>query len=266
MRGLIPHPVLRRQREISASPASSACVSSLPTARQQRSFARSMWSRETGPRKRRVCFARSLSRRSRRSSCSAAPLTPTPVGEAEGYTSVSLGIAVHSEADDHPQHLLRSADLALYRAKEQGRARFQVFDPRMHEEAVRRLRLETDLRRALERNQFRLHYQPVVSLDTGRIVAVEALLRWEHPERGLVPPGEFIHVAEETGLITEISRWVLEQACRQCQMWRREHGDDAPETVWVNMSIHQLIEGGLARQTADVLHAPRSDTTPLPTE
>ena len=181
--------------------------------------------------------------------------TPIVVGEDEAYTSVSLGIAVHSEADDHPQHLLRSADLALYRAKEQGRARFQVFDPRMHEEAVRRLRLETDLRRALERNQFRVHYQPVVSLDSGRIVAVEALLRWEHPERGLVPPGDFIHVAEEAGIISEISRWVLEQACRQCQLWRREHGDDAPESVWVNLSVRQLAEGGLPRQVSEVLQS-----------
>ena len=191
---------------------------------------------------------------------------PIRIGEDEAYASVSLGIAVFSDADDHPQHLLRSADLALYRAKEQGRARYQVFDPRMHEEAVRRLRLETDLRRALERDQFRLHYQPVVSLDSGRIVAVEALLRWEHPERGLVPPGEFIHVAEETGLITEISRWVLEQACRQCQMWRREHGDDAPESVWVNLSIRQLIEGGLVRQVADVLQALRFDPKRLTLE
>ena len=192
--------------------------------------------------------------------------TPITVGEDEAYTSVSLGIAVHSEADDHPQHLLRSADLALYRAKEQGRARFQVFDPRMHEEAVRRLRLETDLRRALERNQFRLHYQPVVSLDTGRIVAVEALLRWEHPERGLVPPGDFIHVAEEAGIISEISRWVLEQACRQCQSWRREHGDDAPESVWVNLSMRQLAEGGLARQVSEVLQSLRFEPKRLTLE
>ena len=192
--------------------------------------------------------------------------TPITVGEDEAYTSVSLGIAVHSEADDHPQHLLRSADLALYRAKEQGRARFQVFDPRMHEEAVRRLRLETDLRRALERNQFRLHYQPVVSLDTGRIVAVEALLRWEHPERGLVPPGDFIHVAEEAGIISEISRWVLEQACRQCQSWRREHGDDAPESVWVNLSMRQLAEGGLARQVSEVLQSLRFEAKRLTLE
>ncbi|HEY2377038.1 MAG TPA: EAL domain-containing protein [Gemmatimonadaceae bacterium] len=191
---------------------------------------------------------------------------PIKVGEDEAYASVSLGIAVHSNADDHPQHLLRSADLALYRAKEQGRARFQVFDPRMHEEAVRRLRLETDLRRALERNQFRLHYQPVVSLKSGRIVAVEALLRWEHPERGLVPPAEFVHVAEETGLISDVSRWVLEQACRQCQMWRREHGDDAPESVWVNVSVRQLAEGGLARQVEEVLQSLRFDPKRLTLE
>jgi diguanylate cyclase (GGDEF)-like protein len=181
--------------------------------------------------------------------------TPVDLGEDEAYTSVSIGVAVHNDADDHPQNLLRSADLALYRAKEQGRGRFQVFDPRMHEEAVRRLRLETDLRRALERDQFRLHYQPVVSLDSGRIVAVEALLRWEHPERGLVAPGDFIHVAEDTGLITDIGQWVLEQACRQCQLWRREHGDDAPESVWVNLSVRQLAEGDLAHQVSQVLKA-----------
>jgi diguanylate cyclase (GGDEF)-like protein len=188
------------------------------------------------------------------------------IGEDEAYASVTLGIAVHSEADDHPQHLLRSADLALYRAKEQGRGRYQVFDPRMHEEAVRRLRLETDLRRALERDQFRVYYQPVVSLDSGRIVAVESLLRWEHPERGLVAPGDFIHVAEETGLITDISRWVLEQSCRQLQLWRREHGDDAPESVWVNLSMRQLAEGGLVRQVADVLQALRFEPKRLTLE
>jgi diguanylate cyclase (GGDEF)-like protein len=192
--------------------------------------------------------------------------TPIRIGEDEAFASVSLGIAVHGDADDHPQHMLRSADLALYRAKEQGRARFQVFDPRMHEEAVRRLRLETDLRRALERNQFRVHYQPVVSLDSGRIVAVEALLRWEHPERGLIPPADFIHVAEETGLIADISRWVLEQACRQCQMWRREHGDDAPDSVWVNLSVRQLVEGGLVKQVADVIQSLRFDPKRLTLE
>ena len=178
---------------------------------------------------------------------------PIRVGEEETYTSASIGIAVRAEYEEHPQHLLRSADLALYRAKEQGRARYQVFDPRMHAEAVRRLRVETDLRRAVQRQQFRLHYQPVVSLESGRIVAVEALLRWEHPERGLVGPNEFISVAEETGLIGEIGRWVLEQACRQCQTWRREQGEDAPQSVWVNLSVRQFAEGDLAREVAEIL-------------
>ena len=191
---------------------------------------------------------------------------PIRIGDDEAFVSVSLGVAVHGDADDHPQHLLRNADLALYRAKEQGRGRFQVFDPRMHEEAVRRLRLESDLRLALERDQFRLHYQPVVSLETGRIVAVEALLRWEHPDRGLVAPGDFIHVAEETGLITDITRWVLEQACRQCQYWRHEHGDDAPESVWVNLSVRQLAQGGLIRQVSEVLQALRFDPKRLTLE
>jgi len=192
--------------------------------------------------------------------------TSVRIGEDEAFTSVSIGIAVHGEADDHLQQMLRNADLALYRAKEQGRGRFQVFDPRMHEEALRRLRLEADLRLALERDQFRLHYQPVVSLESGRIVAVEALLRWEHPERGLVLPGDFIHVAEETGLITDITRWVLEQACRQSQYWRHEHGDDAPQSVWVNLSVKQLTEGGLVRQVAEVLQALRFDAERLTLE
>ena len=178
---------------------------------------------------------------------------PVRLGEDEAYTSVSIGIAVRAEYEEHPQHMLRSADLALYRAKEQGRARFQVFDPRMHAEAVRRLRVETDLRRAVARQQFRLHYQPVVSLDNGRIVAVEALLRWEHPERGLVGPNEFISVAEETGLIAEIGRWVLEQACRQCQTWQREQGDDAPQSIWVNLSVRQFGQGDLARDVSQIL-------------
>ena len=180
---------------------------------------------------------------------------PVRLGDEETFTSVSIGIAVRAEYEEHPQHLLRSADLALYRAKEQGRARFQVFDPRMHAEAVKRLRLETDLRRAIERQQFRLHYQPVVSLESGRIVAVEALLRWEHPERGMVPPSDFITVAEETGLINEIGRWVLEQACRQCQAWRRDQGDDAPQSVWVNLSVKQFGQGDLAQIVGDVLRS-----------
>jgi EAL domain-containing protein (putative c-di-GMP-specific phosphodiesterase class I) len=125
----------------------------------------------------------------------------------------------------------------------------------MHAEAVQRLRLETDLRRAVDRGQFHVHYQPVVSLESGRVVAVEALLRWQHPERGLVAPADFIPVAEETGLIGEIGRWVLDQACRQCQAWRREHGDDAPQSVWVNLSVRQFADGDLARQVAQILRA-----------
>ena len=178
---------------------------------------------------------------------------PMRVGDDEVFASVSVGIAARGEADEPAQHYLRSADLAMYRAKERGRGQFQLFDPAMHEEAMRRLRMETDLRRALERDQLMLHYQPVVSLATGRIVAVEALLRWEHPERGMVPPAEFIPVAEEAGLICDIGRWVLRRACRQLQAWRQDHGEDAPDSVWVNLSVKQFAQPSFARDVAQVL-------------
>jgi diguanylate cyclase (GGDEF)-like protein len=178
---------------------------------------------------------------------------PIVVGEEEAVISASIGVAVRSERDESPPQMMRNADLALYRAKEQGRSRFQLFDPRMHAQAVQRLRLEADLRGAIERKQFQVHYQPVMSLETGRVAAVEALVRWEHPERGLVAPADFIPVAEETGMIGEIGRWVLEQACRQCQAWRRDHGDDAPQSVWVNLSVRQFAEGDLARRVAETL-------------
>ncbi|HKO16441.1 MAG TPA: EAL domain-containing protein [Gemmatimonadaceae bacterium] len=180
---------------------------------------------------------------------------PLAVGDSEVFTSASIGIALATHADEPPQHLLRSADLALYRAKEHGRARFEMFDPRMHTRAVERLRLETDLRRALERDQLTLHYQPVVSLGTGGILASEALLRWEHPVRGTVAPAEFIPIAERTGLIIDIGRWVLERACAQLQHWESSYGYDAPQSVWVNISAKQFGQPDLARQVADVLSA-----------
>jgi EAL domain-containing protein (putative c-di-GMP-specific phosphodiesterase class I) len=141
--------------------------------------------------------------------------------------------------------MLRSADMAMYRAKASGKARYEMFDRRMHAQALARLQTETDLRRALERHEFAVHYQPIVALDTGRICGMEALVRWHHPERGIVGPGEFIPVAEETGLIVPIGRWVLEQACRQLAAWQRMHARAQPLSMCVNLSVRQIAQSDL---------------------
>jgi diguanylate cyclase (GGDEF)-like protein len=176
---------------------------------------------------------------------------PVRIGDGEVFTSASIGIALEQKGKDSGQCLLRSADIAMYRAKEHGRARFEVFDPPMHAAAVERLRTETELRRALERDQLVLHYQPVVSLVTGSLVAVEALIRWNHPERGLVAPADFIPIAERTGIIREMGEWVLGRACEQLKSWEREFGYEAPQSVWVNVSAKQF-SNRLVRDVGDV--------------
>lgn len=181
--------------------------------------------------------------------------TPIAVRDSEVFTSASIGIALSGRADDASQHLLRSADLAMYRAKEHGRGRFEVFDPAMHTAAMDRLRLETDLRRAIERDQLILHYQPVFSLTTGGVVAVEALIRWQHPERGLIPPLDFIPVAERTGMIKEIGYWVLARACEQLKRWEREFGYGAPQSVWINVSPKQFAQCDLAQQVEELFES-----------
>src|SRR5437773_9936767 len=145
---------------------------------------------------------------------------PFILGGKEVFTSVSIGIALSNTAYEHAEDMLRDADTAMYRAKSLGKARFEVFDADMRASVMARLQLETDLRGALEREEFRNFYQPIVSLDSGRIVGFEALLRWQHPTRGLLGPEEFILVAEETGLIRELGWWNLREACRQMSDWR----------------------------------------------
>ncbi len=167
---------------------------------------------------------------------------------AEVTTSASMGIVTSSMHHDQPEQLLRSADMAMYRAKAAGRARYEMFDRAMHTDALERLQLETDLRRGVEAGEFTLHYQPLVSLRTGRITGFEALVRWEHPERGLVHPADFIPVAEETGLIVPIGRWVLIEACTQIREWQRAHPRVEPLTIGVNLSVKQFSQPDLIEQ------------------
>ena len=165
----------------------------------------------------------------------------------------SIGIAIGDSSQDPPEHLLREADLAMYRAKEDGKARHRMFDPIMEYETTERLRLENDLRRALQRDEFRVHYQPVVHLETRRIVGMEALVRWEHPERGVILPDEFVPLAEEIGLIISIGRWVLREACRQAHDWQKRYRVEPPLSMGVNLSTWQLRDSDLVEDIEGLL-------------
>ena len=200
---------------------------------------------------------------------------PVMLGEHEAFAEVSIGIALGGAEGDQPEDLLRRADVAMYEAKRKGKARYEVFAPDMDSRALGRLKLETDLRRAIEREEFRVHYQPEALLGTGlrqhlgfsanpsivglsctsafRIVGMEALVRWEHPEQGLISPTEFIPLAEETGLIVPIGRLVLEEACRQACEWQERHLLEPPLMMSVNLSARQFEDPDLAQDVARAL-------------
>jgi diguanylate cyclase (GGDEF)-like protein len=179
---------------------------------------------------------------------------PLPIAGGEHHVTASIGVAMPSDGPDGPEALIRDADAAMYQAKGRGRARFEVFDAEMRASAIKRLQVEAELRRALERDEMRLVYQPVIEVDSGRIVAVEALLRWEHPERGMVPPLDFIPVAEESGLIVQLGEWVLREAMRKAAHWRRLAAPgDNPIVVSVNLSARQMAERDLVYTVARVL-------------
>ena len=163
----------------------------------------------------------------------------------EVFTSTSIGIALSFGEYDRPEEVLRDADTAMYRAKSLGKARHSIFDQEMHQRAVALLRLETDLRRSVERQDFRTHYQPIVSLASGEIEGFEALVRWEHPERGLLLPVDFLQVAEETGLIVPIGWCVLKDSCKQIAEWNRKYARTRPLSVNVNLSGRQFLQPDL---------------------
>jgi diguanylate cyclase (GGDEF)-like protein len=171
----------------------------------------------------------------------------------EVYTTASIGIALSTTGYDDPDSILRDADIAMYRAKDNGKARYELFDTIMHTRAVALLKLENDLRRAIERQEFRIFYQPIVSLDTDQIAGFEALVRWEHPDRGMVSPDEFIPISEETGLIMDIGLWVLQESCMQVRQWQTLF--QRPLTLSVNLSGKQFVQTNLIEQIKQALQA-----------
>jgi diguanylate cyclase (GGDEF)-like protein len=174
-------------------------------------------------------------------------------GREIGLTA-SIGIALASTSThDTSDALLRDADAAMYRAKEGGRDRVELFDDQMRSRAMARFETESALRRAIDQGQLVVHYQPVIKISTGRVTGVEALVRWKHPARGLLPPSEFINVAEETGLIVALGAFVLTEACLQVARWNSRHPDRPPLTVSVNLSAHQLRSRGLREVVAGAL-------------
>lgn len=184
----------------------------------------------------------------------------------EVYTSTSIGITLSTTNYEHPENLLRDADTAMYRAKENGKARYELFDTVMHARAVALLKLENDLRRAVERQEFEVYYQPIIRLETSEISGFEALLRWNHPERGFVSPTEFIPLAEETGLITEIGQWVLRKACEQMQEWQWLVPATRPLTVAVNLSSKQFKQPDIIEQIKKTLRETNCDPRSLKLE
>jgi diguanylate cyclase (GGDEF)-like protein/PAS domain S-box-containing protein len=171
----------------------------------------------------------------------------------EVFTSASIGIALSSTGYDRPEEVLRDADTAMYRAKSLGKARHAIFDQEMHRRAVELLSLETDLRRAVSREEFQVHYQPIVALSTGVLEGFEALVRWQHPERGLVYPEEFISLAEETGLIVPLGWRVLREACSQTAAWQKRFPNDQHLTVSVNLSGKQFRQPELVDRIREIL-------------
>ncbi|MEH2045392.1 GGDEF domain-containing response regulator [Nostoc sp.] len=171
----------------------------------------------------------------------------------EVFTTVSIGIALNKGSYNLPEELLRDADIAMYRAKALGKARHEIFDSTMYTQVTKLLELEMDLRRAVERQEFQVYYQPIVLLETYKIIGFEALVRWQHPQHGLVSPDNFIPLAEETGLIIPIGYWVLGEACRQMRAWQVQFPTDPPLTISVNLSTKQFSQPGLIEQINQIL-------------
>jgi diguanylate cyclase (GGDEF)-like protein/PAS domain S-box-containing protein len=178
---------------------------------------------------------------------------PFLAGRQELFPSASMGIAVYNHSYQNPEDLLRDADTAMYSAKASGKGRYEVFDANMRATAIARLQLETEFRRAIERKEFENYYQAIVSIKTGKICGFEALVRWKNASRGIILPGEFISMAEETGLIIPLGQWVLETACQQMRIWQSRFPEDPPLTINVNLSARHLLQSDLLQQCRTIL-------------
>ncbi|HIK03846.1 MAG TPA: EAL domain-containing protein [Trichormus sp. M33_DOE_039] len=184
----------------------------------------------------------------------------------EVFMNVSIGISWGGKDYEKPEHLLRDTDTAMYHAKALGRARYHVFNPAMYQNAIHALEMENDLRKAIERQEFVIYYQPIVALSTGKISGFEALLRWQHPYRGLIYPTEFIPIAEETGLINPINTWVLQSACEQLSSWQNHPDIPKNLTISVNLSARLFYQTNFIAQFDQVLYHTKVDPTILEIE
>jgi diguanylate cyclase (GGDEF)-like protein/PAS domain S-box-containing protein len=178
---------------------------------------------------------------------------PFTLSGREVFTTVSMGIAPSATGYERAEDILRDADTAMYRAKSAGKARYEIFDKAMHARAINLLQMETDMRRALEREEFVLHYQPIVALENFSLRGFEALVRWQHPERGFISPMDFIPVAEETGMIVPLGEWVMREACRQMNQWQKCFPLEHPLFITVNLSSKQFSQNALISTFAMIL-------------
>jgi diguanylate cyclase (GGDEF)-like protein len=178
---------------------------------------------------------------------------PFNVNGNEIFIGMSIGIVLSTIDSKRPESYLRNADIALYHAKLNGKAGYEIFNAAMHTQAVERLQLETDLRRAIERGEFEVYYQPIVSLETAHLNGFEALVRWNHPTQGRVSPAKFIPIAEETGLIVKVGGWVLQQACSQMREWQQQFSDCRSLVISVNLSGRQFLQIDLLEQIDRIL-------------
>jgi diguanylate cyclase (GGDEF)-like protein len=178
---------------------------------------------------------------------------PIVIDGKEVFVSLSIGIAVTKTGDENPEELLRNADVAMYMAKRQGKGRHVIFQTEMHEALMERIEIEENLRLGIEKEEFSLHYQPIIELTSTRIVGMESLVRWNHPKKGLIPPAQFIPIAEDTNLIIPLGTWILEEACRQAQKWQNQYDDRPHLSIAVNLSIRQFQQKDLVETVANAL-------------
>ncbi len=179
-------------------------------------------------------------------------LQPFHLKQQEVFINFSIGIC-QGQGYDYPVDILRDADTAMYRAKALGKGRYQVFDNEMHRQVLEFMHLENDMQRAIKRQEFIVYYQPIINLKIGKIVGFEALVRWTHPEKGFMPPGQFISVAEETGLIQPLGFWVLQEACRQLREWQKKQLVSPEMTISVNLSAKQFSQSNLIEEINKIL-------------